>query len=88
MNSDEKHFALARRETIRYHEELYAATNAGASGTWLHRPHRLLAEALEAFDGEHALTVYDLGCGIGRHTFPLIRFLPAGSRIHAVDLLD
>ena len=41
-------FERARRETVRYHEELYASATLGQAGTWLAKPHRLMADALVA----------------------------------------
>jgi hypothetical protein len=41
------HFERARRETVRYHEELDASAALGQAGTWLAKPHRLMADALE-----------------------------------------
>lgn len=86
--SDDDHFARARRETVRYHEELYASASVGEAGSWLQRPHRLLSDALAHFSDEKPMIVYDLGCGVGRHTIPLLRCLPNGSRVYAVDLLE
>lgn len=80
-------FERARRETVRYHEELYAAAALGQAGTWLARPHRLLADALELVRSGRPVVAYDLGAGIGRHTIPLLRQLPDGSDVYAVDLI-
>ena len=80
-------FERARRETVRYHEELYASATLGQAGTWLAEPHRLLADALELVSPGKPVVAYDLGAGIGRHTIPLLRELPAGSDVFAVDLL-
>jgi SAM-dependent methyltransferase len=80
-------FERARRETVRYHEELYASAALGQAGTWLARPHRLLADALALVPSGRPVVAYDLGAGIGRHTIPLLRELPAGSDVIAVDLL-
>jgi len=80
-------FALARRETIRYHQQFYAATVLGQTGTWLAAPHPLLGEALDLLAAEKPVTAYDLGAGVGRHTLPMLQELPAGSEVYAVDLL-
>ena len=80
-------FERARRETVRYHEELYASAALGQAGTWLAKPHRLLADALELVSPSKPVVAHDLGAGIGRHTIPLLRELPAGSQVFAVDLL-
>jgi SAM-dependent methyltransferase len=80
-------FERARRETVRYHEELYASTALGQAGTWLAKPHRLMADALELVPSGKPVVAYDLGAGIGRHTIPLLRELPEGSDVFAVDLL-
>jgi tellurite methyltransferase len=80
-------FARARRETVRYHEELYASAALGQAGTWLAKPDRLMADALELVPADGPVVAYDLGAGIGRHTIPLLRELPAGSDVFAVDLL-
>jgi tellurite methyltransferase len=75
----------ARRETIRYHQELYRSTPLGLAGTWLAGPHRLVTDAIAmTHDPVHA---YDLGAGVGRHTIPLARDLPPGSQVTAVELL-
>jgi tellurite methyltransferase len=80
-------FERARRETVRYHEELYASAALGQAGTWLAKPHRLMADALEFVPSGQPVVAYDLGAGIGRHTIPLLRELPHGSDVFAVDLL-
>lgn len=81
-------FDRARRETVRYHEELYAATGLGEPGTWLAEPHPLLTDALALLGADRPVVAYDLGAGIGRHTIPLLEALPAGSTVWAVDLLE
>ena len=80
-------FERARRETVRYHEELYASATLGQAGTWLAKPHRLMADALKLVSSGKPVVAYDLGAGIGRHTIPLLRELPVGSDVFAVDLL-
>jgi tellurite methyltransferase len=80
-------FERARRETVRYHEGLYASAALGQAGTWLAKPHRLMADALELVSSGKPVVAYDLGAGIGRHTIPLLRELPVGSDVFAVDLL-
>ncbi|HWT34433.1 MAG TPA: class I SAM-dependent methyltransferase [Microbacterium sp.] len=81
-------FDRARRETVRYHEELYAVAELGEPGTWLARPHPLLTDALALLAADRPVVAYDLGAGIGRHTIPLLEALPEGSTVWAVDLLD
>lgn len=80
-------FEQARQETVRYHEELYAATDLGESGTWLAKPDPLLSTALDLVPDDRPTVAYDLGSGIGRHTVPMLRRLPPGSQVYAVDLL-
>jgi hypothetical protein len=80
-------FERARHETVRYHEELYSSAGLGSPGTWLARPHRLLLDALAHLPSGRPVAAYDLGAGIGRHTIPLMRQLPAGSEVYTVDLL-
>jgi tellurite methyltransferase len=80
-------FERARHETVRYHEELYSSTGVGQAGTWLARPHRLLLDALAHVPSGRPVIAYDLGAGIGRHTIPMMRQLPADSEVYAVDLL-
>lgn len=46
-----------------------------------------MADALRLVSSGKPVTAYDLGAGIGRHTIPLLRELPAGSDVFAVDLL-
>lgn len=81
-------FQRARRETVRYHEELYAEAKLGQAGTWLARPHRLLADTLAHVPNDRAVVAYDLGAGVGRHTVPLLERLHGGSIVVAVDLLE
>lgn len=81
-------FDRARRETIRYHEELYAGTSLGDDDSWLRGPHRLIFESLGLMPEDRPVIAYDLGAGIGRHTIPLLENLPDGSEVHAIDLLD
>jgi tellurite methyltransferase len=80
-------FERARHETVRYHEELYSSAGLGQTGTWLARPHRLLLDALAHIPSGRPVIAYDLGAGIGRHTIPMMRQLPVGSEVYAVDLL-
>jgi tellurite methyltransferase len=80
-------FGTGRRETVRYHEELYSSTPLGTSGTWLARPHSLVLAAIDLARGVGPAIAYDLGAGVGRHTIPMAEGLPAGSRLVAVDLL-
>lgn len=80
-------FERARRETVRYHEELYADAARGSEGTWLAKPHQLIFDALALMPDDRAVVAYDLGAGIGRHTVPMLERLPDGSVVHAVDLL-
>ncbi|WP_448630796.1 class I SAM-dependent methyltransferase [Cellulomonas soli] len=80
-------FEVGRRETVRYHEELYAGTPLGTEGSWLARPHPLVLRALALAAPRGPMTAYDLGAGVGRHTLPLARGLAAGSHVVAVDLL-
>jgi len=47
-----------------------------------------MADALEFVPSGRPVVAYDLGAGIGRHTIPLLRELPAGSDVFAVDLLS
>lgn len=74
----------ARRETIRYHEELYARQGERPTG-WLARPHRLVVDAAARID--RPVHAYDLGAGLGRHTLLLAAELPTGSHVTAVDLV-
>lgn len=87
MVTGEADFERARRETVRYHEALYASTSLGDAGTWLARPHPLIFEALALVPDDRPVVAYDLGAGVGRHTLPMIEGLPDGSVVHAVDLL-
>lgn len=87
MGEQSGEFDEARAETVRYHEELYDSSALGEAGTWLARPDPLLFDALELLPLDRPLVAYDLGAGIGRHTLPLLRRLPSGSEVYAVDLL-
>lgn len=80
-------FDIARGETVRYHEALYASASLGQADTWLARPHRIMSDALDLLPEDRPVVAYDLGAGIGRHTIPMLRDLPDGSRVYAVDLL-
>jgi len=80
-------FEQARRETVRYHQDLYSSATLGQTGTWLARPHRLVADALALVPADQPVVAYDLGAGIGRHTIPMLQGLPEGSTVVAVDLL-
>jgi len=83
----ENGFEEARRETVRYHRELYASASLGQPGTWLAGPSGLLDDVLVHVRKDRPLVAYDLGAGIGRHTIPMLRLLPKGSEVVAVDLL-
>jgi tellurite methyltransferase len=78
---------LARAETIRYHQELYASTELGTRGTWLARPHGLVLDAIARVGAARPIVAYDLGAGIGRHVVPMTERLHPDSSIIAVDLL-
>lgn len=80
-------FDTARRETIRYHDELYASTSLDDAEGWLSKPHRLVFDALELVPRGRPVIAYDLGAGIGRHVVPMLEHLPEGSDIYAIDLL-
>lgn len=82
-----REFERARRETVRYHEELYSSAGLGQAGTWLASPHRLLLDALAHIPSGRPVIAYDLGAGVGRHTIPMMQQLPVGSEVYAVDLL-
>lgn len=81
-------FERARRETIRYHDELYASAELGEQGTWLARPHRLVFDALALLPDDRPAIAYDLGAGVGRHVVPMLQRLPDGSQLYAIDLLE
>ncbi|MGF3057359.1 class I SAM-dependent methyltransferase [Microbacterium sp. YY-01] len=81
-------FDSARRETIRYHDELYSNVELGEKGTWLERPHRLIFDALHLLPNNRPVIAYDLGAGVGRHVVPMLKHLPDGSHVYAIDLLD
>lgn len=81
------HFVEARRETLRYHQELYASARLGDSGTWLARPHPIVLQSLDLLPKDRAVTGYDLGAGVGRHTIPMLQQLHPDSTIIAVDVL-
>ncbi|GLJ62967.1 hypothetical protein GCM10017576_30980 [Microbacterium barkeri] len=46
---------------MRYHEELYTSKALGEPGSWLARPHRLLADALAHLPCRGPVIAYDLG---------------------------
>jgi len=71
-------FGTGRRETVRYHEELYCSTPLGTSGTWRARPHSLVLDAIDLGREVGPAIAYDLGAGVGRHTIPMAKGLPAG----------
>lgn len=77
-----------REETRRYHEELYSSPEGRDPDAWLNRPAPIVMDALRHLDRSGPVLAYDLGAGVGRHTIPLARTLPTGSRVVAVDLLD
>lgn len=85
---DAEEFERARRETVRYHEELYASVSLGDQGTWLANPQPLFADAMALLPTDRSLVAYDLGAGVGRHTIPLLQELPSGSDVYATDLLS
>lgn len=74
-----------RQETTRYHQELYGSTVSCSS--WLSRPSPFVLRSLDALADTGPVVVYDLGCGVGRHTIPIAQAVPAGSRVIGVDLL-
>ncbi len=76
--------ADARAETIRYHEALYRHDDGGSD--WLRHPSQFVLDAAGRLP-DRPVTVWDLGCGIGRHAVPVAALLRAGSRVIGVDLL-
>lgn len=87
MTRDDAAFVEARAETLRYHRELYATTTLGEPGSWLATPQHSVVRAIAAMGADRPVVAYDLGAGVGRHTFPMLRMLAPGSRVIAVDLL-
>ena len=80
-------FEEARKETIRYHQELFASTPLGSSDSWLALPHPSVIDAISLVNGPDPVQAFDLGAGVGRHTVPMAQLLPTGSTITAVDIL-
>lgn len=78
---------LGREETLRYHEEFYRRHRLFEPGSWLQHPSRFVLRALDRLDPARPVIVYDLGCGVGRHTIPIAQAVPAGSQVIGVDLL-
>jgi len=76
-----------RGETLRYHQEFYRDHRVFEPGSWLYRPSPFVLRSLNELPRERSVVVYDLGCGVGRHTIPIARAVAAGSQVIGMDLL-
>src|ERR1700743_3231640 len=81
-------FERARRETVRYHEELYSSAGLGQAGTWLARPHRLPLHA-PAAPPPRAAALGQAGTWRARPPSLLLdalAYVPSGRPVIAYDL--
>lgn len=61
---------------------------SGAPDGWINRPVRAVTELLPQLKALPALSVLDLGCGVGRNALPIARaFCDRPCRIECVDIL-
>jgi SAM-dependent methyltransferase len=76
---------LFRKLEADYHNQLYSNANLYQPGSWLYRPVKDVLEASELVKSDNAI-ILDLGSGVGRNIFPLLKNHPNWTAI-AVDIL-
>lgn len=70
------------------HEEVYSTAKLFEKGSWLQKPVKTVLDILPLFEEYEALSVLDLGCGVGRNSIPIAQeFKKAECRIDCVDIL-
>lgn len=71
------------------HEEVYSTAKLFEKGSWLQKPVKTVLDILPLFEEYEALSVLDLGCGVGRNSIPIAQeFKKADCRIDCVDILE
>lgn len=71
------------------HEEIYSTAKLFEKGSWLQKPVKTILDILPLFEEYEALSVLDLGCGVGRNSIPIAQaFQNAKCIIDCVDILD
>lgn len=71
------------------HEEVYSTAKLFEKGSWLQKPVKTVLDILPLFEEYEALSVLDLGCGVGRNSIPIAQaFKKAECRIDCVDILE
>ncbi len=71
------------------HEEVYSTAKLFEKGSWLQKPVKTVLDILPLFEEYEALSVLDLGCGVGRNSIPIAQaFQKAKCIIDCVDILD
>lgn len=71
------------------HEEVYSTAKLFEKGSWLQKPVKTVLDILPLFEEYEALSVLDLGCGVGRNSIPIAQaFQKAKCIIDCVDILE
>lgn len=73
--ADMNTLALARQETIRYHEDYYRSYELFQEGSWLARPDAELVRLAGLVASRRSPRMLDLGCGVGRNAVPVAQIL-------------
>lgn len=80
-----------RAEEKAYHDRCYAHNELFAPGSWLQKPVRTVVDLLPRLSHRSSLQMLDLGCGVGRNTIPMAKYIQdqgLTGQIVAVDLLE
>jgi len=83
--------ARIREEEKKYHEACYDDYKLFAEGSWLHKPVSTVMKNLALLDLTEPISVLDLGCGVGRNSIPIAKFLQENhnqGKVAGVDLLE
>lgn len=77
---------IARARESEYHTKYYSDHSLGEPGTWLAGPAQYAMRSL-SYIHTTSPDLLDLGCGVGRHAFPMLSRLGNGATVVGVDML-
>lgn len=76
----------ARAREREYHVRYYSEHQLGEPGTWLSRPAPYVLRSLD-YISTASPSVLDLGCGVGRHAFPVLEKFDSDTKLIGIDIL-
>jgi 2-polyprenyl-3-methyl-5-hydroxy-6-metoxy-1,4-benzoquinol methylase len=86
---DTKRIEYIRQEEKEYHEDCFEHYKLFEKGSWLDKPIPMVMELAGRLGQSRPLAVLDLGCGAGRNSIPLAKWVKhAGGTVLCVDLLE